>query len=68
VFLKLCFQRLFNCWVHLSVGGAAEPIVFEFFWAALPDNAPELIADHDKFIYTVLLKRLSGEQEERTNT
>jgi hypothetical protein len=39
--------------------------VFEFFWADLPDNVPELIADHDKFI-PVLLKRLSIEQEERT--
>jgi 8-oxo-dGTP pyrophosphatase MutT (NUDIX family) len=27
--------------------GATEPIVFEFFWAPLPDDVPRLIADHD---------------------
>ncbi len=27
--------------------GSAEPIVFEFFWARLPHDVPELIADHD---------------------
>jgi ADP-ribose pyrophosphatase YjhB (NUDIX family) len=37
--------------------GTEEPIVFEFFWAELPDQAPELIADHGKFV-PELLKRL----------
>lgn len=37
--------------------GAAKPIMFEFFWANLPDKVPELIADHDQFI-SGLLKRL----------
>lgn len=37
-------------------GGTSEPIVFEFFWADLPDEVPELIADHSKFLPT-LLKR-----------
>lgn len=45
-------------WRHNETsGGTAEPIVFEFFWADLPDNVPELIADHDKFL-PALLKRL----------
>jgi len=37
--------------------GAAKPIIFEFFWAKLPEGVPELIADHDKFL-PALLKRL----------
>lgn len=42
--------------------GAADPIEFEFFWANLPNEVPELIADHDKFL-SALLKRLSIEPE-----
>jgi 8-oxo-dGTP pyrophosphatase MutT (NUDIX family) len=50
-------------WRHDETsGGVAEPIVFEFFWADLPDNVPELIAEHDKFIPS-LLARLSIEVE-----
>jgi ADP-ribose pyrophosphatase YjhB (NUDIX family) len=33
--------------------GGVTPIHFEFFWAALPDEVPELIADHG-----VMLPRL----------
>lgn len=55
-------------WRHDETsGGIAEPIVFEFFWADLPDHVPELIADHDKFL-PALLRRLSIEQEGKTNT
>jgi len=55
-------------WRHDETsGGIAEPIVFEIFWANLPDKIPELIADHDKFLLA-LLKRLSIDQEGRTNT
>lgn len=50
-------------WRHNETsGGMIQPIVFEFFWADLPNRVPELIADHDKFI-PVLLKRLSCEVE-----
>ncbi len=50
-------------WRHNETsGGRAEPIVFEFFWASLPNEVPELIADHDKFLPT-LVKRLSFEVE-----
>jgi 8-oxo-dGTP pyrophosphatase MutT (NUDIX family) len=48
-------------WRHDETsGGMTEPIVFEFFWANLPDHVPELIADHDKLL-PALLKRLSIE-------
>lgn len=30
--------------------GAAEPIVFEFFWVDLSREVPELIADHGQFL------------------
>lgn len=56
-----------TAWRHDETsGGTAAPIVFEFFWANLPNEVPKLIADHDKFL-PALLKRLSIEQEERTN-
>ena len=32
------------------------PIVFEFFWAELPNKVPELIADHGRFLLE-LMKR-----------
>jgi 8-oxo-dGTP pyrophosphatase MutT (NUDIX family) len=55
-------------WRHDETsGGATAPIVFEFFWVTLPNDVPELIADHDKFM-PALLQRLSIEQEESTNT
>jgi 8-oxo-dGTP pyrophosphatase MutT (NUDIX family) len=38
--------------------GTPGPIVFEFFWAALPDGVPELIADHGKFL-PELLERIA---------
>jgi 8-oxo-dGTP pyrophosphatase MutT (NUDIX family) len=42
--------------------GDIGPIVFEFFWAALPHGIPELIADHGKFL-SELLSRLSLEED-----
>jgi hypothetical protein len=30
--------------------GSAGPIVFEFFWACLPHDVPELIADHGRML------------------
>jgi 8-oxo-dGTP pyrophosphatase MutT (NUDIX family) len=41
-------------------GGTGEAILFEFFWADLPDRVPELIADHGKFL-PELLKHLDGQ-------
>lgn len=47
-----------TAWRHDETsGGTTEPIVFEFFWADLPNGVPELIADHGKFI-PALLRRL----------
>lgn len=39
-------------WQHFEISpcdGREEPIEFELFWAAFPDQIPELIADHDAF-------------------
>ncbi|MGH2559125.1 MAG: NUDIX hydrolase [Thermomicrobiales bacterium] len=40
-------------WRHLEsdpADGSASPIVFDFFWARLPDEVPELIAGHGAMI------------------
>ena len=34
--------------------GSTEPIVFEFFWARLPHEVPELVEDHDKLLPQLL--------------
>ena len=34
--------------------GTTLPIVFEFFWAELSDQVPDLIADHDRFLPELL--------------
>ena len=40
--------------------GSPAPILFEFFWARLPDEIPPLIADHDRFL-PQLIERLMSE-------
>ena len=45
---------------HPSVGMPIEPILFEFFWARLPDDVPELIADQGRML-SLLLAALSDE-------
>jgi len=49
-------------WCHAetspSEGQESVPIMFEFFWAALPNDVPPLIADHGKML-PQLLQRLS---------
>jgi ADP-ribose pyrophosphatase YjhB (NUDIX family) len=40
--------------------GSPAPILFEFFWARLPDKVPPLIADHDRFLPR-LIERLTIE-------
>ena len=42
--------------------GGADPIHFEFFWAAIPDQIPELICDHG-IMLPVLEKTLSPENQ-----
>lgn len=53
-----------DSWLHEertpSTGPEQMPLIFEFFWAALPHAVPPLIADHDWMI-PALLKRLSLE-------
>lgn len=52
-----------TAWRHDETSGSTtKPIVFEFFWADLPDGVPELIAGHGKLL-PVLLKRLSFKVE-----
>lgn len=46
-----------DTWRHnehfASNARTAEPIVFEFFWADLPDGVPDLIADHGTLLGTL---------------
>lgn len=40
-------------WKHFETDpgdGSAEPILFEFFWAELPDDVPELAPGHDRML------------------
>ena len=51
-------------WLHAEANpsdGSPAPIWFEFFWAALPDQVPPLIADHGKMLPELLEKLRSGE-------
>jgi len=58
-------------WRHVerhSSGGAAEPIEFEFFWSALPDGVPALIADHGAMLPQLLGEMgLASSHFEKTN-
>ncbi len=45
-------------WRHAETsGGKVAPIVFEFFWARLPDGVPELIAGHDQMLPALIERR-----------
>jgi len=49
-------------WQHSELSpsdGSPGPIVFEFFWAALPDGVPPLAYEHDRML-PQLLARLNG--------
>jgi 8-oxo-dGTP pyrophosphatase MutT (NUDIX family) len=46
---------------HSPSDGTAGPIVFEFFWADLPNGVPELIADHGTYLPELLDRLLSKE-------
>ncbi len=41
--------------------GSSSPIRFEFFWAAIPDQIPELIADHG-IMLPILEKRMRHDE------
>ena len=52
-----------DTWQHYESDpsdGTPHPILFEFFWADLPDGVPELSGDHAAML-PELLKRMSAE-------
>ena len=52
-------------WLHDETDpsdGSPSPIQFEFFWAELPDQVPELIADHG-IMLPQLEERMRSEDE-----
>jgi len=57
-------------WQHYETdpsGGASKPIRFEFFWAPLPNNLPELAPGHDCLL-PKLLESLNVHQREKNLT
>ncbi|MCW3100036.1 MAG: hypothetical protein JWL77_5654 [Chthonomonadaceae bacterium] len=45
-------------WRHKETdGGKSEPIVFEFFWAKMPDEIPDLIAGHGQMLSHLFAKQ-----------
>lgn len=59
----LCASEPPPTWQHHETDpsdGSSEPILFEFFWARLPDGVPHMHADHDKHLPR-LLELLSRE-------
>jgi 8-oxo-dGTP pyrophosphatase MutT (NUDIX family) len=55
-----CAGNPSDTWLHEELypqSGEADPIIFEFFWAKLPDGIPPLIADHDVML-PLLIKNL----------
>lgn len=56
----LCGGNPPDQWMHDETDpseGGQSPIRFEFFWAVIPDQIPELIADHG-FMLSVLEKQM----------
>jgi 8-oxo-dGTP pyrophosphatase MutT (NUDIX family) len=52
-----------SAWRHherFATNGDGRPIAFDFFWAALPDDTPELIADQGQCM-PALLTSLAGQ-------
>lgn len=60
-------------WRHVETdpSDGGSPIPFDFFWARLPDEVPDLIADHGCFLPVLLNSRSKGEttnaRHERTD-
>lgn len=64
-FHLLCGSDPPDQWQHDEIdlgGGGAAPIHFDFFWAALPDQIPELIGNHGIMLPT-LKKQMSDEDQ-----
>ncbi|NJO42556.1 MAG: NUDIX domain-containing protein [Cyanobacteria bacterium CRU_2_1] len=50
--------KILSRWRHNETsGGNRDPIMFELFWAQLPDEVPELIAGHGQMIFALLSQR-----------
>ena len=59
----LCGDAPPEQWQHDETSpsdGGTSPIHFEFFWAEMPDQIPELIADHG-FMLSRLVERMGSE-------
>ena len=55
-----CADRPLESWRHFEpdpLQADQPPIIFEFFWAALPNGIPPLAPGHDKFL-SVLVQHL----------
>ncbi|HVC34564.1 MAG TPA: NUDIX domain-containing protein [Chloroflexota bacterium] len=51
-----CLDEPPDRWRHGETQPAdrGSPIPFDFFWARLPDEVPELVADHGRFLPSLL--------------
>ncbi len=58
-----CAESPPETWRHeepdMAEGNGDHPL-FAFFWAALPEGVPPLIAGHDAFV-PILIERLAGQ-------
>ena len=64
----LCGGAPPDLWQHDETSpsdGGTSPIHFEFFWAEMPDQIPELIADHG-FMLSRLAERMGSVDQGRT--
>jgi hypothetical protein len=49
-------------WRHAeTAGGARDAIWFDFFWSALPDGVPRLVADYDHFLPRLVAAMRDGD-------
>jgi hypothetical protein len=42
---------------HETSGGKRDPILFELFWAELPNGIPKLFADHGQMLSKLLTQQ-----------
>jgi 8-oxo-dGTP diphosphatase len=50
-------EPLPEAWTHDETDpsdGSPQPIVFEFYWAKLPNDVPRLAGNQDKFLYRLI--------------
>ena len=60
----LCNEDPPDQWQHAEndpSDGGSSPIWFEFFWAALPDQIPELICDHGIMLPALEKRRMHSD-------